>query len=261
MNNSKEGVEELKEISRIFLKRKWWFAGSFLMVLVAGILLTFLSVPQYKSTSVIEVTRTYYNDLIYRYFPAESEALRIYPVIMQADELEFKKLEDINSNLRSDEIISETISKSGLQVSKESVASSIKVNIDGVNINMIIDVIYDNPEIAYKINKNLVSAIIEVNNKDNGKNYDDLLLKVENQINNLTGSSGSILEDLDKIKYNLTVNEGLFKSQIKILKEADLPAEPFNLNYKRNILISFFIAIGIGLIVTYLPSLFLSFKK
>ena len=41
---------DLREIFRVFVKRKWWFIGIFIVVLIAGLLFTFLKTQEYTST-------------------------------------------------------------------------------------------------------------------------------------------------------------------------------------------------------------------
>ena len=68
---------DLREIFRIFIKRKWWFAGTFIVVLIAGLLFTFLKSQEYASTSILKVKEDHYLDSISMYFPEEASELKI----------------------------------------------------------------------------------------------------------------------------------------------------------------------------------------
>ena len=56
--NSKNEVTEIKliDLIKVFIRRKWWFIGAFIIIFIAGILFTFLRTPQFSLTSTLVVS-------------------------------------------------------------------------------------------------------------------------------------------------------------------------------------------------------------
>lgn len=60
----REDEIDLKELFRVFIRRKWWFVGTFIIVLVPGLLFTFTRTPEYSSTSTLRISDDYYIESI-----------------------------------------------------------------------------------------------------------------------------------------------------------------------------------------------------
>jgi hypothetical protein len=81
-------------------------------------------------------------------------------------------------------------------------------------------------------------------------------LEFESKFNSLN----MILSNLEEIKYNLESNKEIFAIKIEITQNPNIPGDPFNTDYIRNILITIFVAVIIGLIVVFFPGIFTSTK-
>jgi uncharacterized protein involved in exopolysaccharide biosynthesis len=86
-----EGIS-LKDILKTFLRRKWFFIVTLVVILIVGFLLVFLKTPMYKSTSMLKVTEVYYDENLYRYFPEDAESIGIYDPVMKIKDLGFAKI-------------------------------------------------------------------------------------------------------------------------------------------------------------------------
>jgi uncharacterized protein involved in exopolysaccharide biosynthesis len=60
-NIEKDDGIGLKEIFMIFIKRKWWFIGSVLIILAVGLLYVFIQPTNYLLTYKIELKKNYIN--------------------------------------------------------------------------------------------------------------------------------------------------------------------------------------------------------
>ncbi|GAG62206.1 unnamed protein product, partial [marine sediment metagenome] len=126
MNQKKATIKEdeidLRELFRIFIKRKWWFIGTFVIVLIAGLLFTFLNTPDYTSTSMLKVKEDYYLDSIYmdsisEYFPAE------------ASELKIGSLNDVATELKLSNTLDEVIKDLNYDIDRNDLDKAINISV------------------------------------------------------------------------------------------------------------------------------------
>lgn len=261
-----------KDILKVFVKRKWLFIGFFIIVLVAGLAVTFSISPLYKTSSNLKFSNIFYDENLYRYFPVESAELGIYAPGMKSTELENSNLDKYAVKMRSDEIISQVIQELGLSLSVKEVNSLITVVQDKGKRVFQVEVSSPNPQMAYDLNKTLFDVFVkEVNS---GKTLEDLLNKIELQVNEIKKeisdaktendsikevdiySKSLILSNLEEMRYNLKNNKDIIAKKVEITKEPTIPDRPYNLDYKKNIFITIFAALMVGLIAVYLPEIF-----
>lgn len=74
-------------------------------------------------------------------------------------------------------------------------------------------------------------------------------------------SAYTIYDDLEKISYILSENKNFFTSKIEVITYPEIPAEPAETNYRRNILVSIFLAIILGVVVVFVANYFVSLNK
>lgn len=257
-NLAKAGIN-IKDIWRVFLRRKWVFIGFFLIVIIVGLLFTFLKTPLYTSTSKIEVSGVYYDDNLYKYFPVESEALGIYAPGMRASELEVGILNNTAIELRDDKFLGEIKDELSLSVSKDELYYNISTLIDNYSRTLKIEVISDVSEDSFKINDRLINKYVDEKTEKNLETFDDLMKKIDKSIEGI--EEQVILNSLKEMKYNLENNKDLYVNRIEIVEKPVIPSEPFNTNYIRNIIIIFFISIVAGLIAVFIPNIFIPLKS
>lgn len=69
---------KLKDLVSIFKKRRWLFIGIVLIVVLIGMLFTFIKTPAYKTYSELKFGGAYYDENLYKYFPEEAQTLGIF---------------------------------------------------------------------------------------------------------------------------------------------------------------------------------------
>jgi len=73
MNQNNENITEdeidLREIFRVFAKRKWWFIGTVIVVLIVGCLYVFMQPVTYTATCRFDIGEDYANDKLSEFYP------------------------------------------------------------------------------------------------------------------------------------------------------------------------------------------------
>jgi len=301
MNQKKATVKEdeidLRELFRIFIKRKWWFIGTFVIVLIAGLLFTFLNTPEYSSASMLKVKEDYYLDSISRYFPEEAYELRI------------GSLSDVSIELKLSETLNDVTKALNYDIDRNDLYKAINISIDKEKEILMLTTVYSDPEIAYRINKTLLDVYTEEKNSEFSKTYDKLIQKIETKlasiqeeidelsieaeeymidfnfkiINKLEKSGSNmyfsgvnyvppiilnklnskylIYNDLEKINSNLLENKEFFVNKVEILESPEISDNPTDTSYKRNVIVSLFTAIIVGFMVVFAVNYFASSKN
>jgi uncharacterized protein involved in exopolysaccharide biosynthesis len=275
-NIKDENTVSLRYILNTFRRKKWLFIGLFLVVVITGLLFTFLKTTLYQTSSVIKLEESFYNDNLYKYFPAYSENLNIYPPETDTRELEIENLVKDARYLESDEILDAVLNKLNMDISSDDLNKAIDIYLDRDNNSLEIVVYYSDSNTSYQINNELVSVFIEYKKDYNSKIIEELDIELNRRINEIkqkintldTGDQNSleleadfnslnaILVDLGEIKYNLENNKDVLTDRIEILKQPELPGKPFNTEYVKNILIIIFTALVIGIIAVFVPGVF-----
>ena len=114
---SKEDIN-LRGVFKGFYRKKWWFVGTFIMVLVAGLLVTFIRDKGYNAGSEIEIN-TIKNSYLYSLqvnFPEEASKLRT------------RDLKNVSSELESDEILEEVSGSLSFSISKDELLDAIYIS-------------------------------------------------------------------------------------------------------------------------------------
>jgi len=295
--NIKEDEIDLRGLARIFISRKWWFIGTFIVVLVAGLLFTFLHTSEYSSTSILKVKEDYYLDSISMYFPKE------------ASELKIGSLNDVSIELKLSKTLNNIIRALDYDIGKDDLDKAINVSIDKDKEILIITTVYNDAEVTYKINKTLLDVYKREKNSEFNEAYDRLLQKIEaglidtqKEIEELSGraeeytigfnvkllneieKSGSdipfsgfnytsleiagklnqnlsVYNDLEKINCILTENKELFVNKIEIIENPEISDVVAETNYIRNVLITIFLAVIVGFMMVFIVNYLDSLKK
>lgn len=275
-NIKDENTVSVRYILKTFRRKKWLFIGLFLIIVIIGLLFTFLKTPLYQSSSVIKLEESFYNDNLYKYFPADSESLNIYSPETDTKNLEIENLVKDSRYLESNEILGAVLSKLNLGIDRADLNKAIDIFLDRDNNSLEIIVYYSDSNTSYQISNELVSIFIDYKKVDNLKIIEELDLKInsrideiEEKINTLDvsdqnsleieakfNSLNAILVDLGEIKYNLEQNKDFLINRVEILKQPELPGEPFNTEYIKNILIIIFTALVVGVIAVFMPEVF-----
>lgn len=261
----------IKDFLDIFLKRKWYFIISFILILIIGLAFTFKSTPLYRTTSILKPLDNYYNSKIYEYYPQDSEKLWILPTSIRAEDYDKIKMKEIFNDIRSDNFLNLVIKDVNSKYTLDQLKNKITILID--NENKILRIYFDDekPDISFELNNLLVSKYIDFKNNLALSQYEDLLLKINNEIIKINNelkqeninydSKKSVLNSLEEMKFNLENNKDLLVNKVFIYENPQVPSKPYNINYVRNIILVLIIAIIFGIAITYLPNILIPFKK
>jgi len=209
----KEDEIDLRDIFLIFIKRKWWFIGVFLIILVAGVLCTFINPADYLLTYQIELNEQYNNNSMSELYPNyEKElnhvSLTNVPVIFKSESV-FKSLEGIDGSIDYNQL---------LNPESEVVRISLNENTSIFNITV------SNPDykLADKIAKTLIDAFEKFIKNKGEMIFNKLLEKIEIDIGDLKDENNnykntvieSLEDEIDSLyleldKYIVDYNVGL----------------------------------------------------
>jgi len=271
--------------------------GTFIIVLIAGLLFTFLKTQEYTSTSILKVKEDYYLDSISRYFPEE------------ASELKIGSLNDVSIELKLRETLNDVTKALNYNIDRNDLDKAIGISIDEEKEILTLATTYNDPEITYKINKTLLGIYKNKKNSEFNKTYDRLIQKIESRIIDTQGQldelsnlaeeyiigfnvkllneiekldsgipfSGanytspevagklnytlSVYNDLEKINYILTENKELFVNKIEIIENPEISDVVAETNYIRNVLITIFLAVIVGFVMVFIVNYFTTSKK
>jgi len=274
--NEDSDTVKLRDIFITFNRRKWLFVGFFMIVLLVGLLFTFLKTPLYKSSSILNLDSTFYNDNLYKYFPSEAKNLGVYSPEMEVEKLEIENLTDSSRYLESDEVLDNVLKELNLGIDKDDLNKAIDIFIDKENRSLEIFVEYFNADASYQINYELINTFIENRERDNSAVIEGLNVEINSKIDEIKekitaldssdqdslefeadfNSLNSILVDLEEIKYYLEHNKDVLINRVKVLLQPELPKEPFNTEYVKNIMIIIFTAFVVGIIAVFMPNIF-----
>jgi capsular polysaccharide biosynthesis protein len=215
-NNVKNEDEmSLSDMIVILLKRKWWFIGTLLAVLIIGLTYVFLQPVNYILTYQIELNKDYHNNTLSELYPNYEKdlnylTLQNVPVLLKSEEV-LKSVKDLNKDfdykrLRDEEVLSVAL--------KEETS--------------IFDISVSNPEytLADNINKTLMSTLKDMTVERLEVNLDDILARIDadtleiedennmfesTKIAELKSEIDKLYEELDRyiIDYNIELSDRL----------------------------------------------------
>jgi len=272
---------KLRDLVSVFIRRKWAFIGFFLVILITGLLFTFIKTPVYQSSSTLKLKDVYYEENLYKYFPEEARSLGIFAPGMVAEELESEILSSVTEDIRSDILLDEVSGKLDFEVNKEEINQVFDTLVDRGNRIIKVITTYNSAEGSYQINNTLIHTYLENRKEEKSKMIEDIILEIDDRvailqqqfkdiesqnegaenIESKLNSINNLMVDLNEIKYNLENNKEVYINNIEISEEPSTPAEAVNVNNFKSILITVFVAVTVGLIAVYIPNVFIPFKK
>jgi len=218
-NIKKDDEISFNEIILIFIKRKWWFIGSVLIILIAGFLYVFLQPASYLLTYKIELKKNYINTKLSELYPAYENELNIisvenFPVVFKSEYI-FRSLDGIDKYIDYNKLLN-----------SKSVEVSLNEKTSIYNISI------SNPEydLADKIAKTLIDTFDNsIKNKEKtilneilGKIEQDIKDMENENINyqntiivNLETKVDSLYVELNKyiVDYNVSLSDELEKNK------------------------------------------------
>jgi len=283
MGNKKEDVVDfnLKELFWILIKRKWLLIGTFIIILIAGVLFSIFRAPQYSLSSSIKLTENYfyYNDFIYKFFPDEANELWIFPKDQEYI-LGNRKLVSIGEYMKSDEFLEEVSKELNYDISKNELKETIGVGINADSRILTLSTVYNEKDKILRVNKEIIDLYIGESKTKLNEVREDLISEIEikldsikEEIDNLfkslnedeeefilmeIDSNYSDYDSLDEIRTILINNKDLFIDRIEVFKEPETSNINEITNLKRDVIISFFSALVVSLIVVFVVNYFKS---
>ena len=219
-NIKKDDEIDLREILRVFVKRKWWFIGSVLIILVIGLVYIFVRPTNYLLTYQVELKGNYTNTNLSVLYPNYEKELNYIspanvPVIFKS-EYGFESLDGI--------------SKEGINYNELRKSESVKISLN--ENTSIFNISVSNPDydLADKIAKTIIDAFdSSIRNKEKTI-FNDILVKIEEDTKDLGNENGnyentvianledkldSLYVELNKyiVDYNVSLSDELEKNK------------------------------------------------
>lgn len=290
MNKNNQNVDEisLKVFFKILAKRKLAFIIAFILAFIIGIAYTFLVSPEYSAVSQITLSNNeiYYNNEFYKYLPDEADSLWIIPLVENIKRIDYivGKLDPIDSELKSEPLISNTISLlknefTNNEFTKSQLIKSMNITIDRWNGIVTLSSYANTPELAYGINKAILDSYTDLKVKERKEAYDSVIKKLKSEISATEKLVSDLSNDLEKnkkdillskkleeeynkysvltsIQNNLLDDKEYFINRIQIDKPPDLGSVVNTSNYLRNISLSFVASLIAGIIAAFVVNHF-----
>ena len=269
--DSKNEVDEIRliDLIKIFVRRKWWFIGAFIIVFAAGILFTFLRTPQFNLTStlVISSIEPKYSESLMQLFPEKTEELTgISNVIIESE------------IFLSEDLLEEVVENLEFDIDIDELKDTVFIYTDKGGI-LKLTTVYSDAEETYEINKVLLETYLNKRTDEIDQAYDSLLSEIEVELSNIeaeiediSDSQDSLVDKEIELKYEtyhileedrdiLVKNKDYFTERFTVTREPDISYVYGYFNYKRDIVFSFFLAIALGLITVFAANYFQSLRK
>lgn len=215
----KEDEIDLREIFMIFIRRKWWFIGSVLLVLIIGFLYIFLKPVNYLLTYQIGVRGNYSNKNLSELYPDYER------------DLNYLTLENVPVTFKSEQF-SESVKNIDKEIDYNNLLKSNSVGVSLTENTSIFSISISNPDhdLADKIAKTLISEFINFVKSKSEIIFKEVLEKIrtdtgylENEndylknttINNLKNETDNLYEKLKKyiIDFNIGLSNELEKNK------------------------------------------------
>jgi hypothetical protein len=269
-NRRKAAEVRLIDLIRVLIRRKWWFLGTFIIILVGGILFSILRVPQYNLTSTLlisSVTPDSYESLTQLFPEKTGELINVNHITEQEKILSEDFLAEAKGKLDFNMDINELKDNMYIYTSRDGILK--------------LTTVYNDPEKTYEINKTLLETYINNRNNEINLAYGNLLSEIEHKISDISAEIEDLSDDsgdnglveneielkhetlyaLEESKNILIENKDYFVERISISESPDISNIYGYFNYKRDIAFSFFASVAIGLIAAFAANYFQSLKK
>jgi capsular polysaccharide biosynthesis protein len=269
---------------KVIKKRKTAFIIAFCIILLVGLVYTFITAPEYSSVSQVSLSNSafYYSSEFYKYLPEEADSLLIIPDYDKDKGFFYisDKLDTFSEDIKSAEVLENVSNRLGGKVTEKEVAESINIVLDRWSGKIIFTTFYDDPEVAYQLNYSLLDEYIDLKNAELLENYNQVIVRINDEIEETEQSLKLLLagiesnegidltldtaieEETEKlaalniIEENLVDSKDYFTNRIEILESPDINDVRNTSNYFRNILLSIIAAILAGIISAFVVNYF-----
>ncbi len=185
MNNQYKRELTFIDLSRLFLRKKWIFIITFIIIFIATFAYFYLKPDEYTVDTKIRITEEFMgnNNELYSYYPEDMEKLWIFPTYKSVDS-ERKKLEIIAGELISDEIITKTEKylDDNYGINIDGLRDTFTITVDNTNRDITISATYNKPETSIKIADSLLNVYIMAKQDHFEGLYTSFLNKLVNRV-------------------------------------------------------------------------------
>ena len=219
-NTKKDDEIDLREIVRVFVKRKWWFIGSVLIILAIGLFYVFIKPANYLLTYQIEVNENYYNKNLSELYPNYEKKLNYIsltnvPVIFKSE----YGFESLDGTSKEDIDYNELRKSESVKISLNGNASIFNISVSNPDYGLadkiaktIIDAFDNSIRNKEKTILNEIVGKIEQDTKDlenKNDNYENtVLINLEAKVDNLYAELNKYIVD-----YNVNLSDELEKNK------------------------------------------------
>jgi capsular polysaccharide biosynthesis protein len=207
----KDNKNNPKRIFGFFLKSKWRFIGAFLIVLVCGLIFTFLKTPLYTSSFQVQVRDNFYDDYIYKYYTEEAGKLGIFSTNINEKEYEIRNYSNLFLDLGDDKIIQGLINEFTYIQSINGIRNKIDIIVDGPSRTLKVAVRDNNSQNSYDIANYLLQVYLDKKNIEFSDAYTNMLAKVDSGLNELQKDIDAISVEAEQ--YVIDLNKQIYNDE------------------------------------------------
>ncbi len=207
---------DIKNILSVFKRRKWWFVGFFLTILIAGLVFSFFIARdfQYRASTVMTIP-TYnlkFQRIISDEFPQEASDLWLINSGKVTNGYFNHYFTAIPLEINSEEFLYDVINDLDININLKHLKRLLLTEYGGNESFFTINTFYRNPEDAKKINETIIDTYTGQKKKNFQKIYNELIEKVEEEIFTLEKDLSKL--SLEAEEYALNFNKELIESLI-----------------------------------------------
>lgn len=282
MSAGKENENTLISLFNTIGKRKCWLTGTFFLVLIAGIIISFVRSPVYKTDGILRLTNNYvyYNDIFYKYFPEEAGDMWIFPTEQDAA-LERKVLYSIQKIIESGGFLEDIVKELDNRISKDKLAEILDIRINESMRYLRIYVIHSHRELVEDAIGTIFDSLVQLKSEEfealRSEVVDQIDIeasRIESSIRELEAGDESDtvtakeidaifsdLHEIEQLKRRLEEDPRLFTDRIEIVsRPGEEDVEKLN-SVPRDIIISLFAALILGIITALIADFFIILRK
>jgi hypothetical protein len=252
-------ILNIRRIIKVFRNRKWWFAVTFIIVLILSLLFSFSLYKNShygaKSQITILLSNNRYRDIISELYPDESDNLWLD---LTEDNIA-KYLGYIANWIDSEVFINELNKSLNLNLSNNKLRGRISYNINYHKNKLIITTYSDDVETAKKINETLINSYTNNMASSIDANYNVLLSKVRKNIDEDQESKNTEEYNiLVSIQKDLVDNKDMYINKINAVSLPEVERYFFNL---RDALLAVVVSGFAGMVVLFFVDFIYSKRK
>lgn len=177
---------DIANILNVFKKRKWWFAGSFIVLLCIGLLFSFLISRdyQYKASTIVtlQTGNLKYQQVISDYYPQDASKLWLISSERMGYYHYYNYLNVLLYEINSDEFLNKVIDKMDNEISTHRLKKRLFTEANAKENIFILNTFSSTQEGSKHINETILSTYISQKEGVFKEVYDELIYKVMQDI-------------------------------------------------------------------------------